>query len=86
MSLEALIVVSFQGLEAWAEDYPFARHPDQTPFEFAERLAAEAPDLAYEAQQIARLYVQVAYAKAADLPASRTVLEVLWTKMTSSAR
>ena len=78
MSLEDLIVHSFNGLEAWAEEHHCGRHPDQTPFEFAERVASEVPDLAHEAEQLTRLYVAVAYAKTAALPACRTMLEILW--------
>ncbi len=85
MPFEELVVQSFRGLEAWAEEHNCGRNTDQTPFEFADRVAAEAPDLAHEAQQTARLYVQVAYAKTAVLPPSRTVLEILWAKMGQSA-
>ena len=81
MSIEDLIVDSFNGMESWAEAHHFGRHPEQTPFEFAEQIAREAPDLAHEAEEVTRLYVQVAYAKAAALPASRTMLEILWSKM-----
>jgi hypothetical protein len=84
MSPEDLVVHSFRGLEAWAEKHHCGRHPDQTPFEFADNVAAEVPDLAHEAQQVTSLYVQVAYAKAAVLPACRTILEILWSKMTEA--
>lgn len=82
MSVEELVVQSFNGLEAWAEEHRCGRQPEQTPYEFAERVAGEVPGLANEAGEVARLYVQVAYAKAAALPACRTVLEILWAKMT----
>ncbi len=82
MPVEDLIVQSFNGLEAWAQEHQCGRQPDETPLEFAERIAREFPDLAHEAEQLARLYVQVAYAKAAALPACRTLLEILWSKMT----
>lgn len=82
LSIEELVVRSFQGLEAWAAEHQWARAADQTPFEFAERLAGEAPGLAEEARQAARLYAQVAYAKTASLASGRLVLEILWSKMT----
>ena len=82
MSAEELIVQSFNGLEAWAEEHRCGRQPEQTPYEFAERVAGQVPELAHEAGEVARLYVQVAYARAAALPACRTVLEILWAKMT----
>lgn len=81
LSAETLIILSFQGLEAWAEEHRCERHRDQTPYEFVDQLAAEVPDLAYEAQELARLYAQVAFSAAPSLPACRTVLEVLWSKM-----
>ncbi len=82
MSAEELVVYSFKGLEAWAEQSHFGRQTDQTPFEFASQAATQAPELEPEIEQVARLYVQVAYAKAAVLPACRTTLEILWSKMT----
>jgi hypothetical protein len=82
MSVRDLIVYSFNALEAWAAGYQFGRHPNQTPFEFSDRLGDLVPDLAAEIQQITRLYVQVAYADASSLPPCHTVLEILWSKMT----
>jgi Domain of unknown function (DUF4129) len=81
MSPEELVVYSFRGLEAWAERSHFGRQTDQTPFEFADQAATQAPELEPEIEQVTRLYVQVAYAKAAVLPACRTTLEILWSKM-----
>ena len=82
MSVRDLIVYSFNALEAWAAGYQFGRHPDQTPFEFSDRLGDLVPDLAAEIQHVTRLYVQVAYADASSLPPCHTVLEILWSKMT----
>ncbi len=82
MSPEELVVYTFRGLEAWAERSHFGRQTDQTPFEFADQAATQAPELEPEIEQVTRLYVQVAYAKAAVLPACRTTLEILWSKMT----
>ncbi len=82
MSVSDLIVYSFNALEAWAAGYQFGRPADQTPFEFSDRLSERVPGLAAEIQEVTRLYVQVAYAEASSLPPCRTVLEILWTKMT----
>jgi len=82
MSIQELVVYTFNALEAWAAGYKYGRQPEQTPFEFAARLADQVPDLAVELQQVTRLYVQVAYADANSLPPCQTVLEILWSKMT----
>ncbi len=82
MSAQELVVHTFRGLEAWGAQHACSRSVDQTPFEFADRLAAEVPDLAEEARQVARLYAQVAYAHSATLPPCQTLLEILWSKMT----
>lgn len=84
MSAQELVVHTFRGLEAWGAEHGCSRPVDETPFEFADRLAAEVPDLAEEARQVARLYVQVAYASSANLPPCRTLLEILWSKMSRS--
>ena len=82
MSAPDLVVYSFEALSVWAESYKCSRHPEQTPFEFACQLADELPEVGVEAQELARLYAQVAYARAVELPPCRGVLEMLWTKMT----
>ena len=82
MSLRDLIVYTFNALEAWAAGYNCGRDPDQTPFEFAESLGDQIPDIAHDAHQVTRLYVQVAYGTIIELPACRSILELLWSKMT----
>ena len=84
MSLQELIVYSFNGLEAWATERRCGRRPDQTPFEFSEQLGEQAPELAFEVGQVTRLYVQVAFAKAASPAGCEPVLEALWNKMNSA--
>jgi hypothetical protein len=83
LSLPDLIVRSFKGLEAWARERKCGRRPEQTPLEFAANLGEQAPDLALEAREVTRLYVQVAYASTVCLPACEELLEALWSKMTS---
>lgn len=81
MPVRDLVVYTFNALEAWAAGYGLGRDPEQTPSEFANGLLEQAPDLAFEVEQLARLYVQVAYGTATELPACGRVLEVLWSKM-----
>ena len=84
MSLQELIVYSFNGLEAWATERRCGRRPDQTPFEFSELLGEQVPELAFEVRQVTRLYVQVAFAKASSPAGCEPVLEALWNKMNSA--
>jgi hypothetical protein len=84
MSLQELIVYSFNGLEAWATERRCGRRPDQTPFEFSELLGEQVPELAFEVRQVTRLYVQVAFAKASSPAGCEPVLEALWNKMNST--
>ena len=82
MPVRDLVVYTFRALEAWAAAYRFGRDPDQTPFEFADHLVEQAPELSFEVQQITRLYVQIAYGAVTELPPCQSVLELLWSKMT----
>lgn len=84
MSLQDLIVYSFNGLEAWATERRCGRRPDQTPFEFSELLGEQVPELAFEVRQVTQLYVQVAFAKASSPAGCEPVLEALWNKMNSA--
>ena len=85
MSLSELIVYTFNGLEAWAREHRCGRRPEQTPLEFAEQLGEQLPDLAGDVQQLASLYVRVAYAGGSMLPACENLLQTLWIKLTSPA-
>jgi hypothetical protein len=83
-SLQELIVYTFNGLEAWATEQRCGRRPDQTPFEFAELVGEQVPELASEVRQVTVLYVQVAFARASSPTGCEPVLEALWQKMNSA--
>jgi hypothetical protein len=59
-----LVRYSFDALQSWAWDRDLARHPQETPIEFADRLAQEVPALQADCQRVASLYARVAYARA----------------------
>ena len=82
MSSQELVVYTFNALASWAQSYRCARLPEETPIEFADHVAEELPEISTEAQQLARLYAQVAYARTSELPPCQTLLEILWIKMT----
>ncbi|HAN96198.1 MAG TPA: hypothetical protein DCQ98_01600 [Planctomycetaceae bacterium] len=50
-----LVAYTFQALEAWAYEAGCPRSADQTPIEFASRLAAEHPDLRDPAKRLGEL-------------------------------
>ncbi len=86
MSVQELIVHTFRALEAWARGLECERHAEQTPLEFGEALAVQAPELGPEAQEAARLYACVAYGHSPSLPPCESVLQILWSKMTLNFR
>jgi hypothetical protein len=57
-----LVKYSFEALEAWAREQEVPREAEQTPLEFAQRLGQSHVLLARDAQNLAALYSQVAYA------------------------
>jgi hypothetical protein len=64
MTPNELARYSFDALQSWAFDRNLARHPEETPLEFAGRLAQEVPGLQADCQRMALLYARVAYARA----------------------
>jgi hypothetical protein len=82
---EELVRYTFEALEAWAQDHGYPREPEQTPHEFARRLAAQVSLLGDDAGQLADLYCQVAYAPG-TLPAAPVArLSHLWQRLRSAA-
>jgi hypothetical protein len=62
-SPEELVRYSFEALEAWAWEHGLGRQTDDTPLEFAERVAAETPGLENSGRRLAALYARAAYAR-----------------------
>ncbi|MFT4589440.1 MAG: hypothetical protein ACI9VS_001982 [Candidatus Binatia bacterium] len=83
-SPEELVRYTFEALQAWAKERDLERPPDQTPIEFARRLGAYIPDLAYEAGRLTRMYSGFAYAGRTPPGDCSTVLQALWSKLTRS--
>jgi hypothetical protein len=78
LSPSALVVYTFEALEAWASERGFERAFDQTPLEFGEMLARRVPVLARDIRQAANLYAGVAYSSASPNREAMSVLEQLW--------
>jgi hypothetical protein len=58
-----LVRYSFEALEAWARENGLARQPDQTPYEFSQRVGAQMEAMAQDLRVLADLYYQAAYAR-----------------------
>ncbi len=73
-----LVRYTFEALEAWALEHGEPRQADQTPHEFARRLAAKFSTLGEDARRLADLYCQAAYAPDALPAAGVERLAHLW--------
>jgi hypothetical protein len=76
---EQLVAYSFRALEAWAAEHELARHAQETPWEFADRIGALHAPLARPTRELAMLYARLNYAgqplTAACLPSVRAFWE-----------
>lgn len=72
---------SFAALEAWAWEHEQGRDPQETPLEFAGRLAKEHQSLETSAPRLAGLYARLAYARGALPEASRAHVEEFWRQL-----
>lgn len=69
---------TFAAFDAWAWDRDLGRQPDETPSEFAARIAEDFPDLEEPGKQLAELYVMAMFSKK-DLPAdAKKKLAAFW--------
>jgi len=73
----AVVQYSFEALEAWASERGLARQPEETPLEFAGRLASGG-GLGAEASELGSLYARVAYARDPLSKNSLASVERLW--------
>src|SRR5207237_9927374 len=78
---EEVVRYSFEALESWAYERGYGRQPQETPLEFAERVALEVPALEAEARGVAGLYARAAYARG-RLPAGCLgTVEQFWSRL-----
>lgn len=77
-SARELAEYTFAAFDAWAWDRDLGRQPDETPSEFAARVAEEHPDLEEPGKVLADLYVMAMYSRK-DLPAdAKKKLAAFW--------
>jgi hypothetical protein len=78
LSPDELARYSFEALESWAWEQGIGRRPQETPIEFAERLAGEVPELETETRRLAGLYARAAYAHAPLTAGCLGLLRQFW--------
>jgi len=80
-SPDELVRYSFDALEAWAREHGWARGPEETPHEFAQKLGSRDPSLAQAVRRLADLYCRVAYAPGTLPERSIAPLQQLWRQL-----
>jgi hypothetical protein len=75
---EELLTYSFEALEAWAREQGLSRRDQETPLEFSRRLGASLAGVSADAEQLAGLYCQVAYAHASLSPQGALQVRQFW--------
>jgi hypothetical protein len=78
---EEVVRYSFEALESWAWERGYGRQPQETPLEFAERVAIEVPALEAEARGVAGLYARAAYARGRLPSGCLTTVEQFWSHL-----
>src|SRR5262249_37232546 len=76
-----LVEYSFAALEAWAYEHDQGRQQDETPLEFANRVARASSDMADEAPRLANWYARLAYARGALPEVSREHVREFWRQL-----
>ncbi|HLW68607.1 MAG TPA: DUF4129 domain-containing protein [Gemmataceae bacterium] len=76
-----LVEYSFAALEAWAYEHEQGRQEDETPLEFANRVARGSSDLQQDAPRLANWYARLAYARGALPEASREHVREFWRQL-----
>ena len=79
-----LVAYSFEALQAWASGHGVARQSEETPIEFARRLATTLPDLDGPLQSVVATYCRMAYAGHAPDPDHLPPFRQLWFRMTAT--
>jgi len=75
---DELVNYSFEALEAWAREHQCARHPEQTPHEFAHQIGVKENSIGQASRVLADLYCRAAYAPGTLSPACLQQLQLFW--------
>ena len=82
---QELVAYTFEAMEAWAREHGCARDAEQTPHEFARRVATSVTSVGVEAQTLANLYCAAAYSEETLSRTSVQRLERLWQALRANA-
>ena len=85
MSPQELVRYSFDALQAWARERGMPRRDDETPLEFAQRVAEVAPALGPDALQLGNYYAAAAYAPWSLKDSCRDSLRQFWLSLAEAA-
>ena len=83
-SPDELVRYSFEALEAWAREHGCPRAPDQTPYEFARRIASREARLGQDAVRLSELYNVSAYGRRTVPLSGVSHVRRLWQALRSS--
>lgn len=78
MSNAKLVAYTFEALEAWAREQGLERATEETPSEFAKRLARQSVAFGPELQTVIAFYSRLAYANKAPRKDCREPTRLLW--------
>ncbi len=85
-SPEELVRYSFEALQAWARERALGRRPEETPLEFAGRLAVEVPGMEADTRQLTVLYARVEYARGALTASCLGLVRQFWERLETVER
>ncbi len=86
MDVREQVRYTFAALQAWGREQGVERRPDETPLEYANRLAAEQEDLDEMIRKLASLYARAVYAYG-DLPGvTEDFLREFWHALDAASR
>jgi hypothetical protein len=86
MQPAALVIYTFEALEAWAFEQRLERPTEQTPIEFGSVLSEHFPNMSAAVTHACRLYARVAYSETIPGRNATAKLEKLWQSMSATAR
>jgi hypothetical protein len=86
MHAAALVIYTFEALEAWAYEQHLKRPAEQTPIEFGSTLSDRYPDMSTSVAHACRLYARVAYSETIPGRSATAKLEQLWQHMSATER
>jgi hypothetical protein len=85
MDAREMVRYTFAALQAWGREHGVERRTDETPLEYAARVAALLPDLKTDIRKLASLYARAAYGFAPLPEATEDFLREFWQALDQAA-